>query len=80
MKRKGGNRGQRGGNPPPREELLTVQQVAEKWQVSQRMVRRMIADDHTARPGSSDPDKCGQHRTRPPMHDNLLKSPRERIK
>jgi hypothetical protein len=59
MKRKGGNRGQRGGNPPPREELLTVQQVAEKWQVSQRMVRRMIADDHTARRAVRIPTNVG---------------------
>jgi len=30
--------------PPAGEELLTVQQVAENWQVSQRTIRRMIAD------------------------------------
>jgi excisionase family DNA binding protein len=44
MKRKVDNKGQGGGNPPAGEELLTVQQVAEKWQVSQRMIRRMISD------------------------------------
>jgi excisionase family DNA binding protein len=43
MKRKGGNNGS-GGNPPASEALLTVEQVAEKWQISQRTVRRMIAD------------------------------------
>jgi len=32
------------GNPPVDEGLLTVQQVAENWQVSQRMIRRMIAE------------------------------------
>jgi excisionase family DNA binding protein len=30
--------------PRAGEDLLTVQQVAENWQVSQRMIRRMIAD------------------------------------
>ena len=29
---------------PAAEELLTVPQVAENWQVSQRTIRRMIAD------------------------------------
>jgi excisionase family DNA binding protein len=45
MKRKGRNHSLTGGNPPVSEGLLTVQQVAENWQVSQRTVRRMIADD-----------------------------------
>jgi len=31
-------------NPPAGEALLTVHQVAENWQVSQRTIRRMIAD------------------------------------
>ena len=45
MKRKdGNNNGHTGGNPRVDEELLTVEQVAENWQVSQRMIRRMIAD------------------------------------
>ena len=44
MKRKDGNNGHTGGDPPVGEGLLTVQQVAENWQVSQRMIRRMIAD------------------------------------
>jgi excisionase family DNA binding protein len=44
MKRKGGNNGSSGGNPPAGEALLTVHEVAEKWQISQRTVRRMIAD------------------------------------
>jgi len=43
-KRKDGNDSCTGGNPPMSEGLLTVQQVAENWQVSQRMIRRMIAD------------------------------------
>jgi excisionase family DNA binding protein len=30
--------------PQATEGLLTVRQVADNWQVSQRMVRRMIAD------------------------------------
>jgi excisionase family DNA binding protein len=29
---------------PAAEELLTVPQVAENWQISQRTIRRMIAD------------------------------------
>jgi len=44
MSRKGGNDGIGGKNPPADEELLTVQQVAENWQISSRMARRMIAD------------------------------------
>jgi excisionase family DNA binding protein len=44
MKRKGSKNGLTGANPPVGEGLLTVQQVAENWQVSQRTVRRMIAD------------------------------------
>ena len=44
MKRKGRNHHTTGGNPPVGEGLLTVQQVAENWQVSQRMIRRMISD------------------------------------
>ncbi len=44
MKRKGRNHHTTGGNPPAGEGLLTVQQVAENWQVSQRMIRRMISD------------------------------------
>ena len=44
MRRKDGNNGHSDGNPPVGEGLLTVQQVAENWQVSQRMIRRMIAD------------------------------------
>jgi len=31
-------------NPPAGEALLTVHQVAENWQVSQRTIRRMIVD------------------------------------
>jgi excisionase family DNA binding protein len=31
-------------NPRAVEELLTARQVAENWQVSERTVRRMIAD------------------------------------
>jgi excisionase family DNA binding protein len=44
MKRKDGNNDHTGGDPLVGEGLLTVQQVAENWQVSQRMIRRMIAD------------------------------------
>jgi excisionase family DNA binding protein len=44
MSRRRRNDGHAGGNPPAGEVLLTVQQVAENWQVSQRTVRRMIAD------------------------------------
>ena len=44
MRRKDGKNGHSDGNPPVGEGLLTVQQVAENWQVSQRMIRRMIAD------------------------------------
>jgi excisionase family DNA binding protein len=44
MARKRGKGGNGGGTPPAAEELLTVQQVAENWQVSPRTVRRMIAD------------------------------------
>jgi excisionase family DNA binding protein len=39
-----GNGGTGGGNPPVDEGLLTVQQVAKNWQVSPRMIRRMISD------------------------------------
>jgi hypothetical protein len=42
-KRKDGN-SRTGGNPPMGDARVTVQQVAENWQVSQRMIRRMIAD------------------------------------
>jgi excisionase family DNA binding protein len=38
----GGGRSVR--RPPADEGLLTVHQVAKNWQVSQRMIRRMIAD------------------------------------
>ena len=31
-------------NPQPAEGLLTARQVAENWQVSERTVRRLIAD------------------------------------
>ena len=44
MKWKDGNNGYTDGDLPVGEGLLTVQQVAEHWQVSQRMIRRMIAD------------------------------------
>jgi excisionase family DNA binding protein len=44
MSRRGRSNGHSGGNPPPSEMLLTVHQVAENWQVSQRTIRRMIAD------------------------------------
>jgi len=33
-----------GKNLPVAEGLLTVHQVAENWQISQRTIRRMIAD------------------------------------
>jgi excisionase family DNA binding protein len=42
MKRKGRNHSPTGGNPPIGEGLLTVHQVAENWQVSERTIRRMI--------------------------------------
>ena len=41
---KGRNRSPVGENVPAADRLLTVGQVAENWQVSQRTVRRMIAD------------------------------------
>jgi excisionase family DNA binding protein len=44
MRRKDGNNGHSGGKAPVGEGLLTVQQVAGDWQVSQRTIRRMIAD------------------------------------
>jgi excisionase family DNA binding protein len=44
MGRKRGKGGNGGETPPAGEELLTVQQVAENWQVWQRMIRRMIAN------------------------------------
>jgi excisionase family DNA binding protein len=44
MSRRRRNQGNPGGNPAADEVLLTVHQVAENWQVSQRTVRRMIAD------------------------------------
>jgi excisionase family DNA binding protein len=44
MSRRRRNPGDPGGNPPTGEVLLTVHQVAENWQVSERTVRRMIAD------------------------------------
>ena len=44
MTRKNSEGGRGGISPPVGEGLLTVQQVAENWQVSQRMIRRMIAD------------------------------------
>jgi excisionase family DNA binding protein len=44
MRRRIRNQGHAGGNPPADEILLTVHQVAENWRVSQRTVRRMIAD------------------------------------
>jgi excisionase family DNA binding protein len=37
--------GNLGDDAPPLERLLTVYQIAELWQVSERTVRRMIADD-----------------------------------
>jgi excisionase family DNA binding protein len=48
MKRKDSNNNRTAGNPPVDEGLLTVHQVAENWQVSQRTVRRMIADGRLA--------------------------------
>ncbi len=44
MRRKDGKHGHSDGDPPVGEGLLTVRQVAKNWQVSQRMIRRMIAD------------------------------------
>ena len=44
MGRKRGKGSNGGETPPAGEELLNVQQVAENWQVSQRTIRRMIAD------------------------------------
>jgi excisionase family DNA binding protein len=44
MKQKSRSNGYKSNNPPASEELLTVEQVATNWQVSQRMIRRMIAD------------------------------------
>jgi excisionase family DNA binding protein len=44
MSKRPGKPGDGDENPPAGEELLTVHQVAENWQVSQRMIRRMIAD------------------------------------
>ena len=45
MKSRGVGKGRRGRNvPPPRERLLTVAQLAELWQVSQRTIRRRIKD------------------------------------
>jgi excisionase family DNA binding protein len=44
MSRRHRNHGHTGGTPPADEVLLTVHQVAENWRVSQRTVRRMIAD------------------------------------
>ena len=38
------NRSHAGHNPPAGEVLLTVHDVAENWKVSQRTIRRMIAD------------------------------------
>jgi len=38
------NQGGAGGNVSADEVLLTVRQVAENWQVSERSLRRMIAD------------------------------------
>ena len=38
------NQGHNRGNPPVDKGLLTVRQVAENWQVSERTIRRMIAD------------------------------------
>ena len=36
--------GHNGRRPPVDKGLLTVRQVAENWQVSERTIRRMIAD------------------------------------
>jgi excisionase family DNA binding protein len=44
MSRRRRNPGDPSGNLPPDGVLLTVHQVAENWQVSERTVRRMIAD------------------------------------
>jgi excisionase family DNA binding protein len=44
MRRQRRNDSHAGRNPQPEEALLTVHQVAENWRVSQRTVRRMIAD------------------------------------
>jgi excisionase family DNA binding protein len=43
--RKKKNSGVAGKNFSADEELLTVAQVAENWQVSERKIRRMIAED-----------------------------------
>jgi excisionase family DNA binding protein len=40
----GRRNGSHGGNPPVGQGLLTVHQVAKDWQVSERSIRRMIAD------------------------------------
>jgi len=44
MSRPRRNHGHAGQNPGAGEVLLTVHQVAENWKVSQRTIRRMIAD------------------------------------
>jgi excisionase family DNA binding protein len=44
MEQKGRNHSHTSSSPPVGEGLLTVQQVAENWQVSQRTIRRMISD------------------------------------
>ena len=44
MRRKRGKGGNADESALASEELLTVRNVAENWQVSQRTVRRMIAD------------------------------------
>jgi len=44
MSKRRGNQGDSGQNPPAGDELLTVHQVAENWQVSERTIRRMIKD------------------------------------
>jgi excisionase family DNA binding protein len=44
IKRKNSNHNHTGGNLAAGEKLFTVQQVAENWRVSQRTIRRMIAD------------------------------------
>jgi len=44
MSRRGQSSDANDGSPPPSDVLLTVCQVAENWQVSQRTTRRMIAD------------------------------------
>jgi excisionase family DNA binding protein len=38
------SRSRRSGDAAPHQKLLTVAQLAERWQVSERTVRRMIAD------------------------------------